>query len=77
MLELAVGAQVIAARVRRPAQRALEAARKVDVVVVPDVGHHLAAQLAAVQVTAAREALEREPHVPGLRACVISIQYFI
>lgn len=69
VLELAVRAQVVRARVRGAAQRALEAAREVHVVVVADVRHHLAAQLAAVQVQRARHALERQPHVPALRAC--------
>lgn len=69
VLELAVRAQVVGARVGGAAQRALEAAREVHVVVVADVRHHLAAQLAAVQVERARHALERQPHVPALRAC--------
>lgn len=69
VLELAVRAQVVGARVGGAAQRALEAAREVHVVVVADVRHHLAAQLAAVQVQRARHALERQPHVPALRAC--------
>lgn len=69
VLELAVRAQVVRARVRGAAQRTLEAAREVHVVVVADVRHHLAAQLAAVQVQRARHALERQPHVPALRAC--------
>lgn len=58
MLELTVGAQIVAARIGGPAQRTLEAARKMDVVVVADVRDDLAAQLATVQVAAAREALE-------------------
>lgn len=68
VLELAVRAQVVGARVGGAAQRALEPAREVHVVVVADVRHHLAAQLAAVQVERARHALERQPHVPALRA---------
>lgn len=69
VFELAVRAQVVGARVGGAAQRALEAAREVHVVVVADVRHHLAAQLAAVQVERAGHALERQPHVPALRAC--------
>lgn len=69
VLELAVRAQVVGARVGGAAQRALEAAGEVHVVVVADVRHHLAAELAAVQVQRARHALERQPHVPALRAC--------
>lgn len=69
VLELAVRAQVVGARVSRAAQRALEPPREVHVIVVPDVRHHLAAQLAPVQVERAGHALERQPHVPALRAC--------
>lgn len=69
VLELAVRAQVVGARVRRAAQRTLEPAREVHVVVVAYVRHHLAAQLAPVQVEGARDPLERQPHVPALRAC--------
>jgi len=58
VLELAVGPQVVAARVGGPAEGALEATREMDVVVVADVGDDLAAQLATVQVAAAREPLE-------------------
>lgn len=76
MLELAVGAQVVAARVRRPAEGALEASGEVDVVVVAYVRHDLATQLAAMQIAAAREALKGEPHVPGLRAFVMQYRQF-
>lgn len=48
MFEFKVGSKIVAARVGCTAQRALEPSRKVDVVVVPDVGHDLAAQLAPV-----------------------------
>lgn len=69
VLELAVRAQVVGSRVGGAAQRALEPAGEVHVVVVADVRHHLPAQLAAVQVERARDPLERQPHVPALRAC--------
>lgn len=65
MFELAVRAQVVAARVRCATERALESAREMDVIVVPDVRHYFAAQLASVQVAAAWQLVERESHVPG------------
>lgn len=75
MLELAVRPQVVAPGVRRPAQRTLEPAREVHVVVVPYVRYHFAAQLAPVQIAAARQTLKRQPHVPGLGACRGEIIY--
>lgn len=48
MFEFKVRAQVVAARVRRTTERTLKPAGEVDVVVVPDVRHDLAAQLAPV-----------------------------
>lgn len=58
MLEFAVGAQVIASSVRRPAQRALESPREVHVIMVPDMGHYFAAQFTPVQVAAAWQFVE-------------------
>lgn len=69
MLEFAVCTQVVAARVGGATERALEAAGKVDVVVVAYVGDDLAAQFAAVQVTAAGQTFERETHMPGFGTC--------
>lgn len=77
MLELAVGAQIVAAGVGGTAQGALEAAGEVDMIVVAYVRHDLAAQLAAMQVAATGETLKGEPHVPGLRAYVRRITEFV
>lgn len=65
MLEFAVRAQIVAACVRRPTQRALESSREMHVIVVPDVRHYFAAQFTPVQVTSAWQLVERKPHVPG------------
>lgn len=53
VFELAMGAQIVASRVRGPTQRALEPARKVHVIVITDVRHYFAAQFAPVQVAGA------------------------
>lgn len=59
MLEFAVGSEVVASSVCRPAQRALESAREVHVIMVPDMGHYFAAQFTPVQVAAAWQFVER------------------
>ena len=65
MFEPAVGAQVVTTCVCGVAKRALEAAGEMHVVVVPNVGHYLAAKLAAMQVVGhAMDPLKCEPHVP-------------
>lgn len=69
MFELAMGAQVVAASVGGTAQRTLEPAGEMDVIVVAYVRDHFAAQLATMQIAAAREPFKCEPHVPGLGAC--------
>lgn len=69
MFEFAVSAQVVRARVRGAAQRAFEATGEVHVVVVANVGHHLAAQFTAVEVQRTSHSLECQPHVPTLGAC--------
>lgn len=69
VFELAMGAQVVAASVGGAAQRTLEPAGKMDVIVVAYVRDHFAAQLATVEIAAAREPFKCEPHVPGLGAC--------
>lgn len=69
MLELAVGSQVVRSGVRRAAERTLEPAGEMHVVVVAYVRDHFPAELATVQVQRAGHPLEREPHVPALRAC--------
>lgn len=58
-------AQVVATCIRGTTERTLKPAREVDVVVVPDVRHDLAAQLAPVKVAAAWHPVKGQPHVPG------------
>lgn len=65
MFEFKMCSQVVATRVRGATERTFKPARKVDVVVVPDVRHDLAAQLAPVKVAAAWHPVKGQPHVPG------------
>lgn len=59
MLVATVCAQVVTARVRCTADGTHEAAGEVHVVVVADVSHHFATELAAVQVREAGEPVKR------------------
>lgn len=65
-------AQVVATCVRGTTERTLKPAGEVDVVVVPDVRHDLAAQLAPVKVAAAWHPVKGQPHVPGFWTCNIN-----
>lgn len=65
MFEFKVRAQVVATCVPGTTERTLKVAGEVDVVVVPDVRHDLAAQLAPVMVAAAWHPVKGQPHVPG------------
>lgn len=69
MLKFAMGPQVVAACVRGSAQRTLEPAWEVHVVVVAYVCHYFPAQLAPVQVAPTRQFVKRKPHVPGFWTC--------
>lgn len=60
--------QVIAAGVGGPAQGTLESSREMHMIMVSYVRHHFAAQLATMQITAARQSLECQTHVPGFGA---------
>lgn len=72
MFEFIVRAQVVATCVRGTTERTLKPAGEVDVVVVPDVRHDLAAQLAPVKVAAAWHPVKGQPHVPGFWTCNIN-----
>lgn len=69
MLEFAVRAQVVAAGVGGAAKRALKASRKMHMVVISNMRNHFTAQFAAMQVTAARQSLERQTHMPRFGTC--------
>lgn len=59
MFEFAMRAQIVAAGIRGSAQRTLEPAREVHVIVVANVRHYFPTQFAPVQVAATWQLVKR------------------